>query len=310
MKQKIQTHQLPALLLAVVSIGLCWFSNPVHASVLYSNAGPLSVNGNGVTAVQNIIGNTNLSYNTASSGTLYVSFTLDGPPGPFDSGYFTSGMQLAETNAATQTDTEMLFVGKTFYDWVYGAGAPSLYNPNNYNSSDIYLNSATPESGETYQYVRDTDLTTIVIQIKFNANSTNDNVSVFLNPDLSLPVSEQSTNLTTSFVNDCDFNEIELLNINFDASNGSPDGQPGSGVWVYNDVIVGTNPTDVGFAPTPAVQITEVSATSVTISWVGSGAVLQQAPAVTGPWTTSTNQNNPQTRTVTKNSAAFFRLQL
>jgi hypothetical protein len=65
---------------------------------------------------------------------------LDGPPGPFDSGYFTSGMQLAETNAANQTDTQMLWVGKTFYDWVYDMGAPSLYNPTNYNSSDIYLN--------------------------------------------------------------------------------------------------------------------------------------------------------------------------
>jgi hypothetical protein len=146
--------------------------------------------------------------------------------------------------------------------------------------------------------------------VQFNPGTTNDNVTVWLNPDLSVSPADQSTNLTTSCINDCDFNEIELLNINFDASSGDPAGAPGSGVWVYNNVIVGTSPADVGFPPTPALQISAASSSSVTISWVGNGAILQQAPSVTGPWTTSSNQNNPQTRTVTSGSAAFFRLQL
>jgi hypothetical protein len=305
MKNKTQSYRMPAIVLTMVSVVLLCLSNPVHASVLYSNAGPLSVAGDGVTVVSNILNGTNISYDTNSSGTVYVSYTVIDPPGPFDSGYFTSGLQLAETNAAAETDTEALFVGKTFYDWVYGAGAPSLYNSTNYNSSDIYLNSATPEPGETYQYVRDSDVTTIIFQVQFNAGTTNDAVTIWLNPDLSMQASDQSTNLTTSFVNDCNFNEIELLNINFD--DGTTSGGPGSGVWTYYDVVVGTSPTDVGFPPTPSVQISAAS-NGVTISWTGSGT-LQQAPGVSGPWTASSDQSNPQTRTATGN-AMFFRLQL
>jgi len=44
----------------------------------------------------------------------------------------------------------------------------------------------------------------------------------------------------------------------------------------------------------------------VNLSWTSTGT-LQQAPAVTGPWTISANQANPQVL-VTTNSALFFRL--
>ncbi len=47
---------------------------------------------------------------------------------------------------------------------------------------------------------------------------------------------------------------------------------------------------------------------AVIISWSGAGWVLQEAPAVTGPWEDSADQSNPQTRTVAAGSARFFRM--
>ncbi len=47
---------------------------------------------------------------------------------------------------------------------------------------------------------------------------------------------------------------------------------------------------------------------AATISWSGAGWVLQEAPAVTGPWEDSADQNNPQSRSVAAGSARFFRM--
>jgi hypothetical protein len=59
---------------------------------------------------------------------------------------------------------------------------------------------------------------------------------------------------------------------------------------------------------TPAAAFSSIRAISgqVLIQWYGA-AILQEAPAVTGPWTTSPNQNNPYLAPST-NAALFYRL--
>jgi len=73
----------------------------------------------------------------------------------------------------------------------------------------------------------------------------------------------------------------------------------------YTNIVIAATATGVGFATQPSVAV--LSATSSgNLSWTSTGT-LQQAPAVTGPWTDSGNQSNPQAL-VTTNSAMFFRL--
>lgn len=294
------TTRSPYFASALLLLACLVFASSVHAAIIYSNAGPISIVGDGTPESTNLLTGVNVSRDDTSSGSIYLSITVTNPPGPFDSGYFSDGIQLAETNSGG--DNQTFFIGKTFYDWTYDCYAPSLYNSTNYNAADIYLNSATPEPGETYQYIRDTDVTTIICRIQYNPGSLA-NVTIWMNPDLSESEDAQATNLTTTLTNDCTFNEVELYNVNYDG--GTASGGAGSGVWVYNNVIIGTAAADVGFPPVVQVAIGRIG-NSVTVSWTGSGT-LQTAPTTTGPWTDSANQSNPQTMDAT-NSAEFFRV--
>lgn len=76
----------------------------------------------------------------------------------------------------------------------------------------------------------------------------------------------------------------------------------GSAFAEFTNIVVAATATEVGFAPEPPL----VSLQGLNLSWTGAGT-LQQASAVTGPWTDSANQSNPQI-IVTTNSAMFYRL--
>ncbi|HTL16660.1 MAG TPA: PA domain-containing protein, partial [Patescibacteria group bacterium] len=59
-------------------------------------------------------------------------------------------------------------------------------------------------------------------------------------------------------------------------------------------------------AVVPVLNTPVLSGGSITLSWSGSGT-LQEATSITGPWSTSANQNNPQTIAVTGNNK-FYRI--
>ena len=74
-----------------------------------------------------------------------------------------------------------------------------------------------------------------------------------------------------------------------------------------SDVVLGVELASVTSVPIPAKFINvRREAGSLRIEWIGSGT-LQQAGAVTGPWTTAPNQSNPQF-VPTTGAAAFYRL--
>jgi hypothetical protein len=64
----------------------------------------------------------------------------------------------------------------------------------------------------------------------------------------------------------------------------------------------------VGFAApvSPAALSIQTVGADVQVSWTGAGT-LEKASALTGPWTDSENQTNPQTVPAT-NTTLFFRL--
>jgi hypothetical protein len=189
-----------------------------HAAVLYSMAGPVTVNETWNYAPPGL----SLSRGASATGTLYFKYTV---------------------TTASNKDTENYYAGMSFFDG--GAehlGVGNGWDPYAYSAfgpgGNIDLKSATPESGETYQLVRSTDMTTIVIRVDFNSFA-NDNITVWLNPNLSLTEAAQSASLTTNFFADANFDTIYLR------EGGGGDG------WTYSNFAIAENSTDAGFFAVP-----------------------------------------------------------
>jgi hypothetical protein len=132
-------------------------------------------------------------------------------------------------------------------------------------------------------------LHTIVVKSVYSSNAPTA-VTIWLDPDfIKSEVNQPQAPLAMSMDNT--FNTIRLR-----CGNGSAFAE------FTNIVIAATSP----FAAAPAVLSIQNSGGSVNLSWTSTGT-LQSAQAVTGPWTDSANQANPQVVTRT-NSAMFFRL--
>jgi hypothetical protein len=189
------------------------------AAVLYTYAGPVTVNETWNYAPPGL----SLSRDSAATGTLYFKYTV---------------------TTASNKDTEGYYAGMSFFDGVTeNLGVGNGWDPYAYSAfgpgGNIDLKSATPEPGEVYQLVRSTDMTTIVIRVDFNSLA-NDNITVWLNPNLSLTEAAQSASLTTNFFANATFNNIYLR------EGGGGDG------WTYSNFAIAENSTDTGFfAPVP-----------------------------------------------------------
>lgn len=185
-----------------------------NAAVLYTNTGQL-VNETGVT-----LPGMSISRDANATGTLYFKYTVTNPASNSTNENYFAALQLYEGGS------ERLGVGNGWDPYAYSA-----YNTSSGNKD---LNSANPEAGEVYQLVRNTDLTTIVFRIDF-VSGGNDNISVWLNPNLAATEDAQSTSLVTSFTANATFNNILLR-----------EGGGGSG-WNFSDIAIAENSTDAGF---------------------------------------------------------------
>lgn len=187
------------------------------AAVLYTYAGPFAANETG--GGSNLSG-MSVSRDSSAADTLYFKFTVTNPVSNNTNENYFAGLQLWEGG------NERLGVGN--------AWGPHAYSAFGTASSDPDLNSATPESGQFWQLVRETDLTTIVFRVDF-VNGGNDNITVWLNPNLSLTEAAQSSSLTTTFQANATFNEIHLRE------------GGGGGGWTFSDIAVAGSGTDSGF---------------------------------------------------------------
>lgn len=115
-----------------------------------------------------------------------------------------------------------------------------------------------------------------------------DNISVWLDPNLSLTENGQFP-APTGILADASFDSIHLRAGNDSAS------------ATYSNIIITTVSP---FAVNPVQAVLSINGGQ--LSWTSAG-VLQQAQAVTGPWTDAANQSNPQALNAT-NAAMFYRL--
>jgi hypothetical protein len=131
---------------------------------------------------------------------------------------------------------------------------------------------------------------TLVIKSVYTA-STNTQEEVWLDPDFTQSEFNQP-NAPLSLTCNNTFDNIHLR-----AGNGSAYDE-------FTNIVMAATAQGVGFAA--AVPPGRLSIHNGQLSWTG-GGTLQYAPAVTGPWTNSANQANPQVLSIT-NTAQFFRL--
>lgn len=207
----------------ITGILLCASTTLSHAAVLYTLAGPQLVSDNNAFALPGL----SLSRGQFDTGTLYFRYTV--------------------TNPASNSSTENYYAGMSFYDGVSEhLGIGNGWDPYAYSAfsgglpgGNLDLNSATPDPGVTYQQVRSTDITTFVFRVDFNSEA-NDNITVWLNPNLALTEAAQSPSLTTSFSADANFDTIYLRE----------GGNNGSG-WTFSNIAIAENAIDTGFFAVP-----------------------------------------------------------
>lgn len=193
-----------------------------HAAVLYTMPGSVTVNETWNYAPPGL----SLSRGPSASGTLYFQYTVGSPASNNTTESYYAGMSFFYQGG------ENLGVGNGWDPWAYSAFSGGLPGGN------LDLNSANPEPGQTYQQVRSTDTTTIVIRVDFNSFA-NDNITVWLNPNLSLTEAAQNPSLTTSFSANATFDTIYLRE------------GGGGGGWTYTSFSIAENATDTGFFAVP-----------------------------------------------------------
>lgn len=218
---------LVAGLLLGVSAGL------THADVLYTMAGPQLVDETWNFAPPGL----SLSRGSSAAGTLYFKYTVTSPASNNNTESYYAGMSFFEGG------NENLGIGNGWNPWAYSAFSGGLPGGN------LDLKSGTPEPNATYQQVRGTDVTTMVIRVDFNSGA-NDNITVWLNPDLALPEAAQNPALTTAFTANANFDTIYLRE------------GGGGGGWKYSDFAIAEKATDSGFFALP----------TTTSTWDGGGA--------------------------------------
>jgi hypothetical protein len=210
----MKSSQIPLLACALFG-ATCVLS---HAAVLYTHAGPVTVNETWNYAPPGL----SLSRDQYATGTLYFKYTVTNPASNNTTESYYAGMSFFDGG------NEHLGIGNGWDPWAYSAFSGGLPGGN------LDLKSATPDPGQTFQQVRSTDITTFVIRVDFNSEA-NDNITIWLNPNLSLTEAAQSTSLTTNFFADANFDTIYLR------EGGGGDG------WTFSNFAIAENSTDTGF---------------------------------------------------------------
>jgi signal transduction histidine kinase len=203
------------------------FSNSARASVLWSHPGSVFVHSNG--AGEDILHGAVAPQGTNSSRTLFVKFRVD----PYSD---------AATEAIAFYEAGLFFYEKGAQHLGLGSGWVALaYSAININGGKLGLqdfNSATPDLGKEWEYVRKGIPKIIVAKIAYLPGH-DAHVTVWLNPNLAPGATEinQPTNCVTQFDANATIDEIHLIH------KGAGDG------WKFSDLAIATSFED--FVRTP-----------------------------------------------------------
>jgi len=252
------------------------FTVDSYPTLPVSIAGPIDVSGGGA-GVQ-IFGSTNGwiggNYQSTSTNTLYTRFS----------------MTFFDVNGEAADDVGGCFGGLHFYE---GTTERLLTGETWLRNSWSIDDKAGGEGGELSLVSPPVVVVlgewhTMVVKSVYSSNAATAE-TIWLDPDFTRSeVTQPQAPLIVSMDNTFD-------NIHLRCGNGSAFAE-------YTNIVIAATATGVGFAPAPPLM----SLQGLNLSWTGAGT-LQQARVVTGPWTDSGNQSNPQV-IVTTNSAMFYRL--
>ena len=206
------------LLLTIPLLALA--ASQVQSAVLLTSPGGVA---NESTVVISSVGA--IVRNGASSDTVYFRYTVTNPA---------SGGLVAENSFAAfelqNGGSSTVGVGNNWGAWAY-----SVFG----NTGDADLNSANREPGLVFQYIRNTDVTTIAFSVAYNPSGA-DTITLWLDPDFGTTAAAQIANRTTTFTGDFSFTSLQLR-----------EGGAGNG-WSFGDIQVATTPVEIGFVPEPS----------------------------------------------------------
>ncbi len=199
----------------------------VKGDVLYSFTGAQEVNETSISLSPGI------SRDSSAVGTLYFKYTVAAPASNKDTENYFAGFQFYESGG------ERLGIGNSWNFYAYSAYATA--------SGDLDLRSADLDgvnpSGVGYQLVESSDTTTIVFRVDY-VSGGNDNITVWLNPNLALTEAGQSPSLTTNFSANATFDSIRLRE------------GGGGGGWTFSEIAIAESATDAGFFAAPLTTAT------------------------------------------------------
>ncbi|MDB6068516.1 MAG: hypothetical protein JWR26_4724 [Pedosphaera sp.] len=251
------------------------FSVDVYPSLPITLAGPVDVSGgNDVILFSNLNGWISGNYQSSSTNTLYTRFSmtffdLNGKTG---NGGAYGGLHFFQDN------TERLLTGDAWISTNWSVDAKESGEPDMLPVTPVVLN----------------EWHTMVVKSVYSPGS-NTTVQVWLDPDFTKSEGAQPQAPLSVSMNNT-FNNVRLR-----CGNGSATAE-------FTNMVFAATAPGVGFAvqPPPSVMSIQKSGGNIQLSWTSTGT-LQEAPAVTGPWTDSANQADPQNITTT-GAARFFRL--
>ncbi|HWD91436.1 MAG TPA: hypothetical protein VG938_03715 [Verrucomicrobiae bacterium] len=255
------------------SYSTAWsFTVDQYPTLPVSQAGPFDVSaGLDVTLWTGQNGWIGTNYGPNSTNTLYTRFSMvfyDFPQTVAADGGSYGGLHFFQDN------NERLLVGDAWTSTNWSADAKEAGEPDLLPVTPIVVN----------------EWHTMVIRSVYTPNNPAVE-TIWLDPDFTKGLNNQPQQPLTVSLNNT-FNQVRLR-----CGNGSTFAE-------YTNIVIAANSTDLGFPVSAGPG--SLSIQSGQLSWTG-GGTLQNAPALTGPWSDVSNQSNPQALSPT-NAAGFFRL--
>jgi|GEM_PF-2481342 len=246
------------------------FSVDQYPTLPVRQAGPFDVSsGLDVTLWTSQNGWIGNNYGPNSTNTLYARFSM----------VFFDFPQTVAANGGSygglhffQDNNERLLVGNAWVSTNWSADAKEAGEPDLLPVTPIVVN----------------EWHTMVVRSVYSSNSPTVE-TIWLDPDFTKSLNNQPQPPLTVSLNNT-FNQVRLR-----CGNGSTFAE-------YTNVVIAATAADLGFPVVPG----PLSIQNGQLSWIN-GGILQNAPALTGPWSDVSNQSNPQPLFPT-NAAGFFRL--
>jgi signal transduction histidine kinase len=208
-------------LLAAILVG---FSGTVHGTILWEHPESVLILQNG--AGEDILRGAIKPQDTNSGSTLYFRFRID----PIADSAAKSIADYEAGFVLVENGEEHLGLGNSRGAWAYCA-----MNVPKSKKGYVDLNSAKPEPGYRWEYMRAGSFKYIAFKVEF-VPGRDARIRAWLSPYLSLDATEinQPTNIVTEFEARATFNEIHLIHR---GGNG--------GGWVFSQMVSGTSFEDL-----------------------------------------------------------------